>query len=302
MSNKQCCLLILVGFLVVSPSMSLSASIEDKSRGVIVQLRDDIIQFPQGQNRARLEEVEISDSELLEDLVSARVQTIRGILQRAHSRKFRNRKMIQMPNFEHTFLLICDSGNEVAGLVHALKENSSVIYAESNDLTFFMNDCTDPDDPLFPVNYDIGTPYQWWFTGARGHPDSHINILPAWDLTCGDSNTLVGQFDYGVRQSHQDLSPRVTGDGADHPHGTRTCGIVGGISNSVGMIGMVQEAQIRAFSMFFYSAEEYADSLLSAVDNWGCDVIGTSNSVELAFSDEICITIKNLLEAEYLKN
>jgi uncharacterized repeat protein (TIGR01451 family) len=90
---------------------------------------------------------------------------------------------------------------ETEAALAALRARADVLYAEPN---YVRRKFAMPNDPRYPEQWAHRSNTQ--FGGAAG-PD--IDSEPAWDVTTGSRNVVVGVVDEGVDISHQDLQANV---------------------------------------------------------------------------------------------
>jgi subtilisin family serine protease len=123
-----------------------------------------------------------------------------------------------------------------AGIVEQLNADPMVDYAELNYLAYAFET---PNDP------DFGK--QWGLT--------KVQAPAAWDLSTGNSSTVIAIIDTGIDASHPDLAGKLVAgydfvDGDDDPHdenghGTHVAGIAAAATNnSIGVAGMNWNARI----------------------------------------------------------
>ncbi|MBD3256966.1 S8 family serine peptidase [candidate division GN15 bacterium] len=271
----------------------------ERDFGVIVQFSYSISGLEECSSAHDVVSLDVSDAELQDIIESNGVYSIRRIHCNAARTKFVGERAVDMPYLDNTYVFTCQSRDRVRICTVELRNHDAVIYAEPNYMEVLPSDCPGPVDPYY--DRDPSDPYQWWFTGARGDSSVHINIEPAWDITCGEANSRIGLFDSGVMTTHQDIGARCTNIGGQtNAHGTWVYGIMAANADSVGIVGMVQDAEVISWNIINYSLAAYADSIISAVDNWDCDVLGTSCSIlTYRYSYDIATTLKNAIEYAY---
>jgi uncharacterized repeat protein (TIGR01451 family) len=103
---------------------------------------------------------------------------------------------------------------ETEEALKALRARADVLYAEPN---YVRRKFSMPNDPRYPEQWAHRSNTQ--FGGTAG-PD--IDSEPAWDITTGSRNVVVGIVDEGIDINHQDLqanvwtnSSEVAGNGVD---------------------------------------------------------------------------------------
>lgn len=197
----------------------------------------------------------------------------------------------------------------VADLIEILKENSLFEYVEPNYISKGHGTQTTPNDFHYTSRQwshnNIGS---YWFSATA---DADIDTDLAWDITQGDTNTVLAIIDSGTKIDHPEFAGRLwinqfeTQSGTDsdnngyvddfygydfvtfdngvedeHGHGTNVAGIALATGdNSIGYAGVNWKAKmmvVRALdeeNSGFYSW--MAESIYYAVDN-GADVINMS--------------------------
>jgi type VII secretion-associated serine protease mycosin len=117
---------------------------------------------------------------------------------------------------------------------------------------------------------------------------SHINADTAWNCSLG-AGVIVAVIDTGVDLDHPDLQPNLvtgktfvsgtTSPNDDQGHGTHVAGIVAGVGNNGGIIGVAPEASIMPVKVLNSSGTgsifDVADGISWAVDH-GARVLNLS--------------------------
>lgn len=154
-----------------------------------------------------------------------------------------------------------------------------------------------------------------------------INAPETWDITSG-SGVVVAVIDTGVDLDHPDLKANVvsgydfynndSNPDDDNGHGSHVAGIVAGVANNGGIIGVAPRASIMPVKVLDYDGSGYTSDVAAgirwAADN-GADVInmslgGTassstlSNAVDYAYSKGVLIVAAagNCGDYRYLAN
>jgi subtilisin family serine protease len=171
-------------------------------------------------------------------------------------------------------------GVGVEAALHKFRANPNVLYAEPNGRVQTMQT---PSDPSFSSLYGLHNTGQ---TG--GTPDADIDAPEAWNITTGNSNTLVAVIDTGIDYTHPDLAANIwtnpgeipdnftddDGNGYvddvhgydfaygdsdpfdDNYHGTHVAGTIGAVGNNdAGVVGVNWTAKIAAVK--FLDADGY---------------------------------------------
>lgn len=137
--------------------------------------------------------------------------------------------------------------------------DSTVIVADETAEMFALSASMPHDDPWFDE--------QWYLVNNVTGID--INVLPVWADYDGTGVT-IGIWDDGVQSNHPDLADNYdaslhiileNGDVHDpepedlrSAHGTAVAGIIAGVDNAIGVIGVAHGASIAGVDMFFDEA------------------------------------------------
>lgn len=205
-------------------------------------------------------------------------------------------------------------------LIKRLSQHPLVEVAEPNYI-ISINDVKDskfnilatPDDPGFGDMWALENTGQ-----SGGTPGSDIDARPAWDITTGDSNIVIGVIDTGVDYTHSDLAGNMwvnpgevcdngqdddgngviddcygysavtsTGDPMDeNGHGTHVAGTIGASANNgVGVTGVNWDVQIIGCQFLdadgfgsTAAAIECIDYMTNLKVNHGVNLVATNNS------------------------
>jgi thermitase len=167
------------------------------------------------------------------------------------------------------------------GLAQGIKGRSDVAYAEPN---FILREIRQPNDPFF-VNGSL-------------YGMTKISAPQAWDLSTGNSTTLIGVIDTGIDYTHPDLAANiwsapssftVTVGGVqitcpagshgfnaivnscdpldDNEHGTHVSGTIGAVGNNgVGVTGVNWSTQIIAGKFLDASGQGSTSNAINAIE------------------------------------
>src|SRR5437667_2869507 len=136
------------------------------------------------------------------------------------------------------------SPEEDLAVFDQLKRSSAVEFVEFDSLvtTLFVPNDTYYATPYLSSHY--GSTAQW------GPPA--VSAPAAWDITQGDSSTVIAIVDTGVDASHPDLAAKIVGEYSftgkvkdGFGHGTPVAGIAAaGTNDSLGVAGMCPNCKI----------------------------------------------------------
>ena len=157
------------------------------------------------------------------------------------------------------------------------------------------------DDPLYSSStagsITFSSNYQWFHEA--------INSKAAWDMGADGSGITVAVIDSGIDTSNNDLNSSgrtyisstykdnnvtysITSAEDDHGHGTHCAGIIGGLDNSLGGLGVAPNASIMSIKALGKNGGGSADAVAKAIKqaaNSGAKIIsmsiGTSEQSDL---------------------
>ena len=143
------------------------------------------------------------------------------------------------------------------------------------------------DEVLFSQNNgtaepDVNDPdyYRQW--GLYQPSNYDIDAPEAWELETGSSDMSICIFDNGVKTNHEDLSPKVSGDGyipEYGSHGTHVAGIAAAVTNnSMGIAGTNWNAYIysRNYERLHGHDYEYVRAIIDILTHPSIRVINNS--------------------------
>ncbi len=133
-------------------------------------------------------------------------QTKNSIKEKLRLSKLNTKKKIESTKIE---VLEVDNQVDLNGLVTELRKDSNIEYAQP-DYKLHI-------DPINPIIFpqDMFFDYQWGLynhgqnIGQEGTPGIDINVLPAWNITLGSNNIIVGVLDTGIDTNHIELKNNV---------------------------------------------------------------------------------------------
>lgn len=184
-----------------------------------------------------------------------------------------------------------------------------VKFAEFSEMGFDDALAYVPDDPLFPDQWALNNVGQ---TG--GTPDADMDVVEAWDLERGKAEIIVAVIDTGAEMNHPDLVANILPQGtedwnfADGPstvpvdtdgHGTHVAGIVAGVDNTVGIVGVAPRCRImplkinlsagmnqnRADAINYVTGQALAHPTWRYIINGSWRMSGDMSAVQLAIED-----------------
>ena len=178
------------------------------------------------------------------------------------------------------------AGKTVAEMVQRFRDNPNVEYAEPHYVAHLV---LTPNDPWYVTQWNLHNPVY-----------GGIHMEDAWDITTGDSNTVIAVLDTGVAYENYSgfaLAPDlagtrfVTGYNAftgsshandDNGHGTHVCGVLAQTTdNSHGSAGIAFSCSIMPVKVADQNASvphaQMADGVYFATDN-GAHIINMSFS------------------------
>jgi subtilisin family serine protease len=95
--------------------------------------------------------------------------------------------------------------NDVTTLMSIHTGAPGVAYVEPN---WILHPATTPNDPDFPYQWGLQNTGQY-YCGNNGTPGADIGAVPAWSISPGSRNILVGVVDSGIDYTHPDLTANV---------------------------------------------------------------------------------------------
>ncbi len=147
------------------------------------------------------------------------------------------------------------------------------------------------DDPLYSSSTTPEAGNYQWFHEA-------INSKAAWDMGADGSGITVAVIDSGIDSSNTDLSSSsptyvsstyedeeshvkysITSAEDDHGHGTHCAGIIGGLDNSLGGLGVAPNASIMSIKALGKNGGGTLDAVATAIRqaaDSGADIISMS--------------------------
>lgn len=187
-------------------------------------------------------------------------------------------------------------GQDLYKLADSLKDDPYVEYVQPN---YPLSILATPADPLFDQQWGLYNTGQE-AGGEAGRPGVDINIQPAWNLTKGSQEVIVGILDSGIDIYHEDLrdniycnTGEIPGNGIDDDnngyiddvngwdffnedstiydgaaydmHGTAVAGIIAAANNDKGITGVAPNIKIMPLK-FIHGTTGYTCDAIRAIE------------------------------------
>lgn len=274
----------LIALIVIVQISILFSQAPTFEREIIVMFKPNVVELPQGRVAAQLSEVTIATSRLKAVLERINVEVIEKAFPEFRLADTlgvaRTGEIVKLANLSNIYKIRLPERQNISEAVAELAAFPEIIYAEQNSIA--VPHAVYPNDDYFddPNNPGQGG-YQWNLlnTGQSGGTnDADIDAPDAWDITKGNSSTLIGIIDGGVENWHEDLNGKVSGDagwGWDG-HGFLVAGIAAAkTNNSKGIAGIDWYAQINSQRIDGAGETGTYNAIMAAV-NAGSDIINNS--------------------------
>ena len=180
-------------------------------------------------------------------------------------------------------------GTSVEDTLEQLRQDDEIVFAEPN-YVYSLDEAANPPNDLHEKLWGLDNQGQ---TGGTVGAD--VNISEAWKVSTGSKGPLISVIDSGIDYNHPDLAANmwinpgeIPGDGIDNDgngvvddvhgynayadngdpmdgfsHGTHCAGTIAAVgNNSVGVTGVMQEAQLMAVKIFSDSGSTSTDAIL----------------------------------------
>jgi uncharacterized repeat protein (TIGR01451 family) len=159
---------------------------------------------------------------------------------------------------------------ETERAIEALRARPDVLYAEPNYIRYATKI---PNDPRYPEMWGLkNTGQSSTWGGNPGVAGNDIRAEPAWDVTTGSKNVVVGIIDEGIDLNHEDLSGNIWTNPGEIPNN--------GIDDDAN--GYVDDVNGWDFAhndntIFDYTETTYppSDDYSGDIDDHGTHVAGT---------------------------
>ncbi len=214
-------------------------------------------------------------------------------------KQFRNSKMD---------LLKVDKSADINSVIQELEKDPNVEYAQPNYEIQMLDDLSSENGEGLLSVYEIGEVIE----GQECIPGTAINVLPAWELTKGSLDIIIGVIDTGIDISHNELQNNIfinqneiANDGIDNDgngyiddlngwdfvnfdnsvydtgdetHGTHISGIIAADENGEGVCGVAPQAKILPIK-FTNGSTSYTSDAIEAIgyaENMGARIVNCS--------------------------
>ncbi len=203
--------------------------------------------------------------------------------------------------------------------------NSGLVeYCHPNFFTRMQYDAIIPTDPYFNKQFYLHNTGQVINDGNSGTADADIDAPEAWDITKGNSNTIVAVIDAGIGGNHNDLpgsrivfvpgcnvvaaydpvqndpnNPAPTSNVANNFHGQAVAGIVAATHDNEGVAGIAPNCKILPIRLGTGTIQnaDLAVAMDLCVQN-GAHIITNSYSFGIGTSIPVWeVAIKNAIAA-----
>ena len=208
-----------------------------------------------------------------------------------------NVEVIEETLLSNTYILRVGSGADTVGTANLYHESDLTVYASPDFIRFIKKEFI-PNDTYFPSQWGLensggNSP------GGSGTLDADMDTSSAWNISRGDSGTVIAIIDEGVQLNHPDLNDKIVNphtevlnDSSANPnnswdaHGTNVAGIAAAeTNNSQGVAGVCPDCALMpvqiAYSssqndIYWVSYESWIANGISWAWNNGADVLSNS--------------------------
>lgn len=182
---------------------------------------------------------------------------------------------------------------DVANAVRKLRGKRGILYAEPNYIVHAIAPGARPaallaNDARFGELWGLRNTGQV-VGGVTGTPGADIDATAAWDTTTGSSDVVVGIVDTGIDYNHPDLAANIWSNPGgvggcavgtrgfnainstcdpldDNDHGTHVAGTIGGVGNSLGVVGVNWRVQLMGLKFLNAAGSGNTAGAISAID------------------------------------
>lgn len=222
---------------------------------------------------------------------------------------YQARKLKRIPGLD-IYKLQIPEGTSVEEMVHVLRQNPDVEYAEPN---YKIHIAVTPNDTLFSYQYAISNRGQEIGTGGpRGTSGADIKATSGWEETKGKEEVVIAIIDTGVDLIHPDIDDKVQSSGYDfinddsdatddNWHGTHVAGVAAAeTNNSEGIAGVAWNCKILPVKVLDENGDgDYSDAIEGI--RWAAD--HEADVINLSFGGDVSSSaLEDALEYAYAKN
>jgi hypothetical protein len=261
----------LLAAIAILVSASFARSPEEIRKELIVKFRVPIIKIADSIDSGGKELIKLPDHPIGATLLNSNLVSIR----RAHPLKYWGDSIVynqfgmpvKRPNLSGIYRIAFPDISSRDRYFQAIKDDSDIAFVIPNE----------PDELLqvFPNDPDFSSQWALHNDGSWGTEDCDIDAPEAWEIETGNSSTIIGIVDEGIKADHEDLYPKVYGDVGSSDHGTNVAGVAAAnTNNGIGIAGVNWNARLLN-KITDLELSTSTDKIIEAVDV-GAHVINCS--------------------------
>jgi hypothetical protein len=267
----------LTAIVILFISIAHSQSVYDQE--IITMFEEGSVKMPLGLQEAYIDDVIFVPSELKTTLLNHTAETI-SLVFPDHDP---SDSLLESPRFPGVFVK-----QPRLDLIYRIRLQDATQRDQLNDQlilfpqVYFSEKNASRDVCFYPNDTEF---YRQWGmhsdTANIGVEDADIDAPEAWDLTQGNSATVIGIIDKGVYQNHIEFQGRISGE--DHgyendDHGTHVAGIAAAEGNNEqeGIAGVTWNSLIYSKDVTGWDEGDIYNSIIDAVFNHGAAVLNLS--------------------------
>ncbi|MBR0054495.1 MAG: S8 family serine peptidase, partial [Bacteroidales bacterium] len=207
--------------------------------------------------------------------------------------------------------------NDVFEYANRIFETNKVVYSQPSCYNV-IHKCSYEDNPRFEDQWYLQQYPDTIFPSDI--PEIIIDMVPAWNLTCGSPDVKIAIIDDGIDSYHEDLADNIysMNDFTDNPqspfgqcgsfdsHGTQCAGVACAVDNTVGIIGVASKSKVAVLrsmyntyinnrKMTICNDEWLIQALYNAVNTINAQIV--SCSWRRSYSSVLTEAINNLAQA-----